>query len=47
MNEAPFAVPESVTFEQGIALAQSLLGGIERGAWPEPTVERAIAQIPS
>ena len=47
MSEAFFAIPESVTFEQAITLTKSLLSGVERGEWPEPAVERAIAQLVS
>jgi hypothetical protein len=47
MSEGIFAVPESMTFERVTALTKSLLSGIERGEWPEPAVERAIAQLVS
>ena len=47
MSEAFFAIPDSVTFGQAIALTKSLLYRIERGEWPEPAVKRAIAQLVS
>jgi hypothetical protein len=47
MSEGIFAVPESMTFEQAMALTKSLLSGIERGEWPERAVERAIEQLVS
>lgn len=47
MSEGIFAIPDSVTFEQAIALTNSLLSGVERGEWPESAVEKAIAQLVS
>ena len=40
-----FTVPEGMTFEQAIALTQSLLAHMEQGTLPTPEVERAIAAL--
>ena len=42
-----FTVPEGMTFEQAIALTQSLLAHMEQGTLPESEVERAIAALVS
>ena len=42
-----FTVPEGTTFEQAIALTQSLLAHMEQGTLPAPEVERAIAALVS
>lgn len=42
-----FTVPEGTTFEQAIALTQSLLAHMEQGTLPTPEVERAIAALVS
>jgi len=40
-----FTVPEEMTFEQAIALTQSLLTHMEQGTLPAAEVERAIAVL--
>ena len=42
-----FTVPEEMTFEQAIALTQSLLAHMEQGTLLAPEVERAIAALVS
>lgn len=42
-----FTVPEEMTFEQAIALTQSLLTHMKQGTLPAPEVERAIAALVS
>ena len=42
-----FTVPEEMTFEQAIALPQSLLAHMEQGTLPALEVERAIAALVS
>lgn len=43
MNNLPLTVPETVTFDQAIALTQSLLSQLEAGAQPE--IAAAIAEL--
>ncbi|MBE9177873.1 hypothetical protein IQ268_04655 [Oculatella sp. LEGE 06141] len=47
MAEPTFHVPESVTFEQAIALTDSLLAQIEQGACSDAEIEQAIAALVS
>lgn len=47
MPDISFAVPDSVTFEQAIALTQDLMGQMEHDQLSAPQLEQAIAALVS
>ncbi|MBD3885154.1 hypothetical protein IFO70_25830 [Phormidium tenue FACHB-886] len=47
MSEPSLVVPDTVTFEQAIAISQSLLAGMEQGSLTEPQINSVVASLVS